>query len=339
MSRLIAANIFLQILICSSTTLNAQSMSHKSLLALSKTDHMLAIVDPVTLKVTARIPVGEDPHEVIASSDGKIAYVTIYGGGSLHELNIIDLVAQKPLTNVDTRPLFGPHGLVFANGKAWFTAEGSKSIGSYDPVSAKLDWSMGTGQDRTHMIYVTDDGKNIYTTNVSSGTVSILTSTLTQQGPPNAPPRENWIQTVVPVVKGSEGFDVSPNGNELWTASSDDGTISIVDLKEKKLAAKIDAKTLGANRVKFTPDGKQVFISSLRNGELTIYNATSRKEVKRLKIGHGAAGILMDTDGSRAFVACSADNYIAVIDLKTLEVTRHFEVGGVPDGLAWAIQP
>src|ERR1700733_1906524 len=70
----------------------------RSLLALSKTDHMLAILDPATLKVIARIPVGEDPHEVIASSDGKTAYVTIYGGGSLHELDVLDLIAQKPQT-------------------------------------------------------------------------------------------------------------------------------------------------------------------------------------------------------------------------------------------------
>ncbi len=81
-----------------------------------------------------------------------------------------------------------------------------------------------------------------------------------------------------------------------------------------------------------------VFIASLRTGELTIYNARSHTELKRLKIGHGAAGILMDPDGSRAFVACSPDNYVAIIDLKTLEVTRHIDVGGVPDGLAWAVQ-
>jgi len=50
---------------------NAQSTPQKSLLALSKADHTLAIVDPATFKVIARIPVGSDPHEVIASSDGK----------------------------------------------------------------------------------------------------------------------------------------------------------------------------------------------------------------------------------------------------------------------------
>jgi len=316
-------------------------MPRKSLLALSKTDHKLSIVDPVTLKILARIPVGIDPHEVIASSDGKTAYVTIYGGGSLHELNIIDLVAQKPLTNVDTRPLYGPHGLTFADGKAWFSAEGSKAVGRYDPAEGKLDWSMGTGQDRTHMIYVTADAKRIYTTNVSSGSVSILSDTLIAPGkfaPPGAKPHEEWIQTVVPVSRGSEGFDVSPSGSELWTAANEDGMISIVDLNAKKLVTKIDAKVLGANRLKFTPDGNQVFISSLQSGELTIYDTRTRKEIKRMKIGNGAAGILMDPDGSRAFVACPADGYIAVIDLKTLEVKQHFDVGGVPDGLAWAIQ-
>lgn len=339
MPRIITLKVFLFTFAFSTTRCEAQSRG--SILALSKADHTLAIVDPATLTIIARIPVGSDPHEVIASADGKTAYVSIYGGGSLHELNVIDLVAKKPLTNIDTRPLFGPHGLIFANGKVWFSAEGSKAVGSYDPASGKLDWSMGTGQDRTHMIYVTDNGKRIYTTNMSSGTVSILVDSLIQPGasaPANARPREDWIQTVVPVSRGSEGFDVSADGRELWTASAEDGMISVIDLGAKKLTAKIDAKVFGANRLKFTTDGKMVFIASLRTGELTIYDARSQKELKRLKVGQGAAGILMDPDGSRAFVACSPDNYVAIVDLKTLEVTRHIDVGGVPDGLAWAVQ-
>ncbi len=81
-----------------------------------------------------------------------------------------------------------------------------------------------------------------------------------------------------------------------------------------------------------------VFISSLQSGNLTIYNAKTHEEIKQLNIGHGAAGILMDPNGLRAFVACSPDNYVAIIDLKTLEVTGHIDVGGEPDGLAWAVQ-
>jgi DNA-binding beta-propeller fold protein YncE len=248
---------------------------------------------------------------------------SIYGGGSLHELNVIDLVTQKPLSNIDTRPLIGPHGLDFVDGKVWFTAEGSKSVGRYDPATAKLDWSMGTGQDRTHMIYVTGDGKMLFTTNVSAGTVSILVDSLIQ--PPATP-------------TGSEGFDVSPDGRELWTAAADDGTISIIDIASRKVIGKMDAKVLGANRLKFTPDGKRVLVSSLRTGDLFIYDAVSHQELKRLNTGHGAAGILVDADGSRAFVGCTADNYVASIDLRRLEVIGHIDVGGGPDGLAWAVR-
>src|SRR5579863_7721500 len=182
----------------------------RALLALSKTDHTLAIVDPASLKVIARLPVGTDPHEVIASADGTRAYVTIYGGGSLHELDILDLVGQKALPSYDTKPLFGPHGVVFEGGKVWYTAEGSKAIGRWDPATGQTDLVMGTGQDRTHMIYVTSDGKRVYTTNVSSGTVSILVDTMIQQRMgPRA--REDWSETVIPVSQGSEGFDVSPD--------------------------------------------------------------------------------------------------------------------------------
>ncbi|HQU55653.1 MAG TPA: cytochrome D1 domain-containing protein [Saprospiraceae bacterium] len=316
------------------------SNGQQSLLALSKADHVLAIIDPVTLEIKARIPVGQDPHEVIASPDGKTAYVTIYGGGSLHELNVIDLINQKPLKNIDTRPLWGPHGIEFVEGKVWFSAEGSKAVGRYDPESNSLDWSMGTGEDRTHMLYVRSDGKEIYTTNVNGGTVSILTApeppaSTSQPGPPR--PRNEWTQTVIPTARGSEGFDVSPDGQELWTASSDNGQITIIDLSAKKQSAQFDAQTQGANRLKFTPDGSMVFITSLRQGDAIIFDAKTRKEIKRLPIGHGAAGIQMDPDGKRAFLACTPDNDIVVVDLGTLTITGHIALGG-PDGMAWAKQ-
>src|ERR1700722_16629263 len=336
-------------LICAPVTVVAQSTPQRMLLALSKREHTLAMVDPVTLKVIGRAPVGPDPHEVIASSDGKTAYVSIYGGGRYHALSVIDLVEKKALPDIDTGALNGPHGLVFVGGKLWFTAEGAKAIASYDPAATKIDWIMGTGQNRTHMIYVTPDEKQIYTTNISSASVSILEHVaLPPMGPPpgvrppppaGGPPRMDWNQTVIPVGKGDEGFDVSPDGHELWTANAQDGTLSVIDLASRKVTATLDAKTFGANRLKFTPDGKLVLISMLGNGDLVIYDAASRKEFKRVKIGHGAAGILMDQDGDRAFIACGPDNYVAVLDLKTLEVTSHIDVGGEPDGLAWAIRP
>ena len=168
----------------------AQATPATALLALSKQDHTLAIIDPATLQVLATVPVGDDPHEVVASSDGRTAYVSNYGFGAFHTLTVIDLVGQKQQGVIDLGALRGPHGLDFVAGKVWFTAEAAKAIGSYDPSTSKIDWIMGTGQNRTHMVYVFPDAKKILTTNVNSATVSILEKTERPAGMPPGHPLE-----------------------------------------------------------------------------------------------------------------------------------------------------
>ena len=340
----------------------AQSTPKTTLLALSKQDHTLSIIDPVDLHVVARVPVGDDPHEVTASTDGRTAYVSNYGFGAFHTLAVIDLVGQKPLAAIDLGPLRGPHGLMFVHGKTWFTAEAAKAIGSYDPAAGKVDWIMGTGQNRTHMIYVFPDAKRILTTNVNSATVTILDKTERPagmppgpppgmgpppggagpggqggppHGPPPGPPGGDWNETVIPVGRGSEGFDVSPDGKEAWIANAQDGTISVIDLASKRVVATLDANGRGANRLKFTPDGKLVLLSP--GSALVVFDAATRKEVKRLPDVHASGGIEMQPDGARAYVACGRDGYVAAIDLKTLEMVGRVDVAG-PDGLAWAVQ-
>ncbi|MBE7157499.1 MAG: YncE family protein [Rhodospirillales bacterium] len=309
------------------------------LLVLSKGDHTLAVVNPATNKVMGKAPVGVDPHEVVASTDGKLAYVSIYGGGSLNTIDVIDIVHNKALAPIDLGPMRGPHGLVFVGGKLWFTAEGAKAIGHLDPASGKVDWILGTGQDRTHMLWVAPDQKTIYTTNVNSATVSILerSEPVAVRGHrPPSPPGGTWKETVVPVGHGDEGFDVSPDGKELWTANAADGTISILDLGSKKVSETLSANVKGANRLRFTPDGKLVLVSSLDNNTgLAILDAKSHKELKRLPTPKGAAGIEMQPDGTRAFVSCTGSDYVAVVDLKSLTISNRLLAGRGPDGLAW----
>jgi len=337
-----------------STALSAQSTPAAALLALSKKDHTLAIVDPATLRVIAKVPVGNDPHEVIASADGSKAYISNYGFGAYNTLAVVDLIGQKALQAVDLGPLRGPHGLDFVGGKVWFTAEGAKAIGSYDPATRKVDWILGTGQNRTHMIFVSETLKWIVTTNVSSGTASIIEKTAGRlgpppggpppgsggppQGPPPGPPGGDWNQTVIPVGNGSEGFDVSPDGKEIWVANAQDGTVSIIEVAKKHVTQTLAVEAAHANRLKFTLDGKLALISTLGGPDLIIVDTATHNVIKRLPVGRGAAGILMQPDGLRAFVACSPDDYVAVIDLKSLEVAGHIDVGGEPDGLAWAIR-
>jgi DNA-binding beta-propeller fold protein YncE len=346
----------------------------KALLVLEKDSTQLDIIDPTGLKVVAHVPVGEDPHEVIASTDGKTAYVSNYmgRGGPQHHLTVIDLVGQKALAPIELGALEGPHGLDFAGGKLYFTAETSKAIGRYDPASGKIDWIMGTGEDRTHMVWVNKTLDKIVTSNVISGTVSIIEESMMQgfggpppgqrgpggpgAGPQGPPPgrgnQMNWEVTDVPAGRGSEGFDVSPDGKQIWTANAQDNTATVIDFAAKKDIATFPISVQGGNRLRFTPDGKYVLISGLGGGpggpggraasssapNLVVIDATTRKEVKQLNLGGGSAGILMDPDGSRAFVASSGGNKVMIINLSNFSVAGEISPLGQPDGMAWAIR-
>src|ERR1700730_356177 len=329
-----------------------------ALLILEKSDNALAIADPATLKIVGRVPAGPDPHEVESSPDGKLAYISNYGGSdsSLHTISLVDPTRQKALPPIDLGGLRSPHGLAFGAGKLYFTAETNKVVGRYDPATQAVDWLIGTGQDRTHMVVVSAARERVFTSNVSSGTITIIEQadaaspgfgpppggppgSAPPPGPPPGAPRKTWRVTNVPSGRGSEGFDLSPDGKEIWVANAQDGTITIIDVASKKASQTFPIPVRG-NRLKFTPDGKQVFVSGSPSGQskanVVILDSPTHKEIKSFDFGGGSAGILIVPDGSRAYVAVSAVNEVVVVDLKKLEVAGKVPTGKGPDGLAWA---
>ncbi|HEY2546609.1 MAG TPA: hypothetical protein VGI46_11130 [Candidatus Acidoferrum sp.] len=325
--RLAACFAFVLTAFAGAFVVRAQTPS-PALLVLDKGDEQLAIVDPASLKIVGRVPSGGAPHEIVASDDAKFAYISNYASerGMLKTISVVDLEAQRVLTPVDLGALRAPHGLAFADGKVYFTAEQNKVIGRYDPASNQVDWILGTGQNVTHMIVLSKDFKTIFTSNIGSDSICVIEP---------GGGRSGWSVTPVPVGKGPEGLDLSPDGREVWAANSGDGTVSVIEVASKKVVAMIDLKTKHTNRLKFTPDGKMVLISDDGGGELVAVDTATRKERKRIKVGQGPEGTLIQPDGTRAYVALSRDNAVAVIDLKTLEVTGKIATGKDPDGLAW----
>ena len=297
------------------------------LIVMNKQDATLVTVDPATGKVVGTVATGEGPHEVAVSPDGRTAFVGNYGAqtpGST--ISVIDLATLKETRRVDLGPLRRPHGIQFADGKLYYTAEANRVVARLDPSSLQTDWVFGTGQAGTHMLWVNRDATRLYTCNIGSDSMTIM-----ERG---ANPLA-WNATVVAVGKGPEGFDLTPDGRELWTAHSRDGGVSIVDLAQKTVTATFDVQTKRSNRLKFTPDGALALISDLDAGDLVVVDVPTRKVTKRIPLGRMVEGILMHPDGARAYVAVNGDNHVAVIDLKTLAVTAKIETGRGPDGMAW----
>jgi YVTN family beta-propeller protein len=319
--------------------------SQPLLLVLNKAEATLSIIDPSTMRVVGRVPTGEGPHEVATSADGRLAYVTNYGGQKPgNSLSVIDLAAAKEVRRVDLGPLLRPHGIVERGGKIYFTAELARAIARYDPATDKVDLIVGTGQNITHMLVMHPQRPVVYTANILSDTATALELDKPEQ--PGPPPRVTQIK----VGPRPEGIDISPDGKELWVGHNDDGGVSVIDTETHKVKETLKVGGMPI-RVKFTPDGRRVLISSPPTGELTVLDAATRKEIKRLRLGQPPAegsptgevpiGVLITPDSRSAFVALTivgkpGPGRVVRVDLERLEVAGNVETGQGPDGLGWA---
>jgi YVTN family beta-propeller protein len=266
-----------------------------------------------------KVTVGEGPHEVVASRDGRTAYVANYGtqqvvGGTI---SVIDIAARRELKRVDLGALRRPHGIVEVGGKIYFTAEANRAVARYDPAADKIDWVMGTGASVSHMLVVTPDGKKAYTANMLSDTVTALTV----GGPPTPPNIAH-----VAVGKAPEGIGISPDGR----------AVSIIDTATDKVRETVAKFAALPFRVAFTPNGKHALIPDPEGGELVVFDAATRKVAGRVKIEGAPLGVVAAADSRRAYVTLGAKDAVAAVDLEKLTVVGTVGTGKGPDGVAWA---
>lgn len=333
MRRVAAAFILLSLLAPVGSA--AQSVPTPALLIAEKRGNHFALADPASLKVVGRVPASPTPHEV--ATDGTVAYLSTQTAGVI---TVIDLATMKPLPDIETGAIGVVHGLAVSGGKLYFTSERARTVARYDPATRKIDWLFGGGQTRTHLLVLSKDESKIFTTNIGSGTLSIIERVEPapgrgggRGGGGQAAP--DWTITAVTAGAGAEGIALSPDEKTVWTANVPAHSLSVIDVATKTLIATIPLTTTYSNRLGFTPDGRHVLVADLRGPEVLVFDAATHKELRRIQIGGGTEGLLITPDGSRAFVSAPSLNKVVVIDLKSFAVVG--EIAGLegPDGLAW----
>ena len=296
----------------------AQTPSSGRLLVLLRDASALAIVDPASGNVLGRVPTGRDPHEVTASPDGRLAFVASMVDG----ISVIDLAAQEEIRRVDPGPGSQTHDVLYAEDKVYFTIEGYKSIGRYDPSADTIDWTLGIGEDGTHMLVLDRERGAMFMPNIVSNSVTMVENVM------EGPARARLTDIPVPGIR-PEGIDLSPDGRELWTATRGDGGVSIIDVESRRVVETLDLGMQDANRLKFTPDGRVLIIDG-EAASLVVMDAATRSVIERVSVGStdtGDGAVLVAPDGRRAFLGLRAADRVSVVDLETLEVTLEIPMG------------
>ena len=315
----------------------------ETLVVANKAEASASLIDLDNGDVVATLPTGEGPHEVGISPDGRFALVTNYGTRERpgNSLTLIDIAAAAVVSTIDLGAYSRPHGVEWLDDEqAAVTAEANQALIIVDVVGKKVSLSIGTDQDISHMVALDADRGRAYTTNIGSGSLTVLDL--------GKGARESTIAT----GDGAEGIAVSASGEHIWVTNRAADTITILDAGTLEKAGEISSEGFPI-RATATPRG-QVLVTRARAGDLVIYDARTFEELRvvtfdlesmdveeRLfgdRFGDSSVpiGVIVDSKGERAWVAHANADVITEIDLGSATVVRMLRAGREPDGMGFS---
>ena len=302
-----------------------------TLLVGNKGENSVSFIDLASGRELGRSATGPMPHEIAMSPDGRRAAVVSYGGASI---DLFDVATRRRIATVDLGGNQGPHGIAWLrDGRIVVTTERSRSVavvnmgGTAPNRRRPRVRTIPTGQQGTHMIAVSRDGRRAYTANIGSGTVSVIDLAS------GAKLRD------IAVGGQPEGIDVSPDGRTLWVGDNRGARVAAFDTRSFERLAELPTGGRPI-RVLASPDGRWIVTSNADDGTLTVIDARTRRVARTVPVSGAREAaqvtILFSADGRRLYAAETGRDRVAEVELASGRVLRRLVAGRQGDGLAIA---
>ena len=300
---------------------DSEQVSEGRLLVLNKHDNTLMVFDVPSYGRLATIPVGKEPHEVVATPDGRKAYVSNVLDKTI---SVIDLAGQRVVRTLRSEHFELPHGMgVTPDGRyVLLTSEGSRRFFLIDATRDVILRSVTTTQARAHMVAVLAGGRKAFAANVDSDTVTLL----------RLP--ELRIVKHIRVGDGPEGIDATPNGKWVLVALQGADQVAILEAGSGAVLARLPTGRVPV-RVAVTPNSFTALVSNRASNDVTVLDVLERRVKTTVRVGQRPGGVTTDARGSRAYVCNNDSNSVSVLSIPGFEVVQTIAAGAHPDGIAF----
>jgi DNA-binding beta-propeller fold protein YncE len=313
----------------------SQPAGAQTLLVVNQGDRNLSLVNPKSATQTAVVDeglVGVWGHEIAASGDGRTAFMPIYGSAGVgnpgidgHELLVIDIKSQKIVGDVDFGHGVRPHLPVFdpATGLLYVTTELDNSVTIIDPKTWKILGAVPTGQEQSHMLVLSHDGRRGYTANVGPGTVSVLDL------------ESRRMLAVIPVAKTVQRISISNDDKLVFTSDQSNPQLAVIDTASRRVSSWVPLPGTGYGTAP-TLDGRWLLVAIPAANQVAVVDLNTLQVVRSIDVPSTPQEILVRPDGKVAYVSCNRSGKVAAIDLSQWKVQALIVAGKFADGLAWA---
>ncbi len=296
----------------------------------------ISIIDMVSLKVSGEIKAGERVHGVCVQADGKRLFVTVETD---HTLRIIDTATKQTIgtVKVSGRPnqcAVTPDGKYVA-----VPIRDGDSVDVVDVTQQKIVKTLPIKEP--HNALNTGSNRYIYVSSMGSHEIDLIDLDKMD------------FAVHIPAGGRPRPYTVSRDGKTMYVAVADLHGFVIVDIPGQKVMETVEIPAQHATLKKLqyetqdtlthglalTPDGSELWVSSLKDDAMYIYDVKAKKITGRVSTGAGPNWIVFTPDGKYACISNAETDDVSIIDAKTrTEVTR-VKVGKVPKRLAVAVAP
>ncbi len=312
---------------------HATASSGSFLLVANKGEHTLGIIDTQSNQQIATVPEeGVTGHEVIASPDGRMAYVPVYGNSGVGKpgtdgtkMAVIDVKEHKLVKTVDFGHGVRPHCPQFGpkDGLLYVTTELDQTISIIDPHTLKIVGTIPTGQPESHMLAISHNGKRGYTANVGPGTVSVLDM------------EARKTLTVIPISKETQRISISPDDTMIFTADQTKPQLAVIDAATNKVTHWVPLPAAGYGTAP-TSDGRWLVVAVPGANKVAVVDLKSMEVAHTIDVPSSPQEVLIGPGDQIAYVSCTNVNKIAAISTSDWTVKNLIDTGKGTDGLAWA---
>jgi YVTN family beta-propeller protein len=295
----------------------------------------VSVLDLDSFKVVGDFKLGERVHGVAVQPDGKRLFATVE---SDHTLRIVDTATgQIQTVKVSGRP---NQCAVTPDGK--YVVVPVRDGDQVDIVDvAKLEVVKSLPIKEPHNALNTGSNRYVFVSSMASHEINIIDLE-----------KMNY-SAVIPVGGRPRPFVVSPDGKTMFVAVADLHGFVIVDISKKKVVDRVeipaehptphplqyesaDTRTHG---LALTPDGSELWVTSLLDDCVYIYDVKAKKIVGMVPTGGGPNWLAFTPDGKYLCVSNTDSDDVSIVDVKNRREVTRVKVGKVPKRLAIAIAP
>lgn len=289
----------------------------------------VAVIDPATQQVIARIEVGKVPHQVAVSDRlGKlIASNTADNTVSIVDLATLHTEATLVLDHEPEHMELSPSGLVLAVGNI---GAGTVSLVSLeeDREIARID-----GLFEPHNLTFSPDGSLLYVANLGADHVSVVDVAAARV--------VNEIPVAEPTALAAKGgtsaeyqgiinVTRTPDGRLGFAAHGEGNVMAVIDLRSQR---KIKSLELGELpwRAYGTADGRFMLVPNNGDGTVSVISTSSLEVVATLPGAEDVTGINTGWFETVAFVISRGENKLVVLDLVEMKAAGEIALPGTPE--------